>query len=613
MKRRAPIILVAAAAVLAAVVLLLMAFPVGMLKGTAERRLSERFGRPVTIAAIEREGGLSLSPVIRVTGVRVPQAAWAGPGDLAYLRLLRIRVRLLPLLVGRFSPQVIAASGVRLDLVRAADGRTNWGKPEPDKQATGGDAPRLDALGIADAAVRYRDAKQRRTFTLNVRVDPQHGLAASGRGDVDGAPVTVAARGGPVRPEGPWPFSVGIDGPLLAMTATGHMAAPLDTDHMTFRMTARADDLKRIDRVIEAGLFGTQPVRLSAEVQHRDKSWQVERLTGTIGRSRLTGRIGVDKVDGRTRLDGEVHASALDLADLSSDEGLARAAALERAEGQRVVPNTRVNLAKIDRTDGRIAFRADRLLSRRSSTLTSMAGVLTLDRQRLVVEPLRIGLTRGAISGRAVVDQRGGAREPLVTLALDLTGSTLGTIAGDVGEVDARVDGRVRLTGRGSTIRAAVGRSNGTVGLVARDGSLPAKMAAMLGFDVGRSLLTGGSARATLRCAVVRLPVRDGRGTFAPLVVDTSLSQTRGTGTLTFPAERIAATLTGEPKGGSVLRLPGAIQAGGTIKAPEVVVPRETKSAGNIFKAIGRAITGRQGPTASDADCGALSRQAIGR
>ena len=43
------------------------------------------------------------------------------------------------------------------------------------------------------------------------------------------------------------------------------MDAPLDTDHMTLAMTARAGDLKLIDAVIEAGLFGTQAVRMSAD------------------------------------------------------------------------------------------------------------------------------------------------------------------------------------------------------------------------------------------------------------------------------------------------------------------------------------------------------------
>jgi hypothetical protein len=102
-------------------------------------------------------------------------------------------------------------------------------------------------------------------------------------------------------------------------------------------------------------------------------------------------------------------------------------------------------------------------------------------------------------------------------------------------------------------------------------------------------------------------------GTIAPLIVDTSKSQTTGRGTVRFPDEALAINLSGAPKGGSVLRVPGSITAAGSIRDPRVMIPREVKSIGNVLKGIGRAITGKNGPNATDADCGALSRRAIGR
>src|SRR3546814_5336542 len=63
-----------------------------------------------------------------------------------------------------------------------------------------------------------------------------------------------------------------FDGTALAMTAKGTMARALDTGQMAFTMTARADDLKLVDAVIEAGLFGTQPVNLAAHVERDRKS-----------------------------------------------------------------------------------------------------------------------------------------------------------------------------------------------------------------------------------------------------------------------------------------------------------------------------------------------------
>ena len=75
--------------------------------------------------------------------------------------------------------------------------------------------------------------------------------------------------------------------------------------------------------------------------------------------------------------------------------------------------------------------------------------------------------------------------------------------------------------------------------------------------------------------------------------------------------ESLAIRLTGAPKRGSRLRLPGSATLSGTIEDPEVVVPPKVKSVGNVLRAIGRAITGSQGPTAVDADCAARAARAL--
>ena len=72
-----------------------------------------------------------------------------------------------------------------------------------------------------------------------------------------------------------------------------------------------------------------------------------------------------------------------------------------------------------------------------------------------------------------------------------------------------------------------------------------------------------------------------------------------------------AIRLTGAPKRDAILRLPGSATMTGTLSRPDIVVPPEVKSVGNVFKALGRAITGRQGPVAQDADCEELSARVL--
>ncbi|WP_395397461.1 AsmA family protein [Novosphingobium sp. BL-8A] len=531
---------------------------------------------------------------------------------MATIGLLRLKLHPASLLTGRIDADILSARGVRLNLIRNADGRKNWERPGSGRE-TGNDAG-MAIASIDDAQISYRDALQKRSFSISVRVTPETGLTAKGTGQVDGAPVQVAVQGGVMATAQPWPFDARIEGPSLAIHASGRMAGPLRFDDMEFRMAARADDLKRIDRIIEAGLFGTQPVDLTAQVTHKDAAWSVRSLQGTIGKSALAGSVTARKQGDRTKLDGQVRFARLDFDDLASDAGHARALQLEQAQGLRLVPNTRINIRKIDRTDGRIAVNIDHVVGgRRPSSITDLSAVLTLENRLLTVEPLRIGLKAGAITGKAIVDQRDGQPAPRVTLALDMKHSDIPALAGGGNaEVTGRIDGRVRLKGIGSTIREVVGNADGSIGLVAQSGSLPTKIAALIGFDIGKGMLAGDAGRSSLRCGILKLDMHGGRGTADPLLIDTSVSQSRGTGTVTFPEERLALTLNGMPKTDAALRLPGPVSVSGSIRDPAIVVPRQSKSVGAIVKMIGRAISGKSGPIAPDADCAGLIRATLG-
>jgi hypothetical protein len=598
--------------VMAALLITLAAFPWAVLRGTAARRASEQIGRPVTIGRIERLDSFSFTPTVAIHDVSVPQAAWAGKGELARIATARVRFSAWALLIGRFAPQAVEIDGLRLSLARDAQKRVNWRKPG----AGGGDsdAPlRLDHLVLRDARVTYRDAFRQRSFDLTLSSDSA-GFRVGGAGTVRGAPVSITAHGPAIAATGKaWPFAATIDGPALTLKANGTMDAPLYTHHMTVDVSARASDLRLVDAVIEAGLIATQPVDLTVHARRDGRDWNVSSVAGRIGQSEFAGHVTVRKVDGRNKLDGAIDAERLRFDDFRSDEGAARAQALVQAEGPKLVPNLRVNIRKIDHTDGTIAFTVRHLVDNGGAgAFTAISGRVTLDHQLLTVDPLSFTMKKGVMSGTLRVDQRGGRDVPLVTIDVAIRDSSLGTIAGTAGgDVDGRFDARARLSGAGSTIREAVGNSDGTLGVIARDGRLPAKIASMIGFDAGRSLFTGGDEEAGLRCVALRLDVRHGVGRADPFVIDTTRSQSHGTGTISFPSEAIAFDMEGHPKDRIVLRLPGSLHIDGTIKQPDVSIPHEVKSIGNIFKAIGRAIRGDQGPLATDADCAGLARRAL--
>jgi len=586
----------------------LAVFPWGVLKTRIAERLTRQIGASVTIADIERLDRVSLHPVVRLSGVDIAQPAWAGPGKLATIGDARVRFSVSALITGRPAIEALDLSDARIALIRRKDGLENWTdrKGESGKSGT----PTIERLTVRNTIVRYEDAKQSRGFSAVLTVDPEQGLSLAGRGHIRGNPVSIGARGAPIvagAGSRSWPFAAVVRGDAVGLRVVGTMDRPLDVGHLTARISAHGDDLVLVDAVIEAGLPATQPVKLLASVRRDGRDWTIRSLTGSIGRSDIAGQAVVRKRDGRTRIEGALRARRFDFDDLASDEGR-RIAATKRARfGDRLIPDTAIDLATVDKTDGRLDIRVRTLLWPGSSPFKALHGTIVLERSRMEIAPLSLELDRGRIDGRVMVDQRGG--HPELALALDLHQARMLDFFPNAA-IDGGLTGRVRLTGQGRTIRAAVGRSTGTIALFARDGVIPARAASLLGQDIARGLTTDKEEQAMLRCMIARFDVSNGRAQTAPVIIDTSRALTRATGTIDLANERLALMLSGAPKRNSLLRLPGSIPIAGTIKAPDIHVPKRAKSLGGVLGMIGRAVTGRQGDMAEDADCGALQRQA---
>ncbi|AHE52763.1 AsmA family protein [Sphingomonas sanxanigenens] len=590
--------------------LALAMFPWGLLKGVAERRLSDRIGKPVTIGALSREGFFSFHPTLRLGDIRVPQPARvpraAGLGDLARIGAVRMRVSIPALIMGGSAVETLELSGARIDLYRAADGWSNW-SGAPDRRDGSASRSALRTLIVRDSRLRYHDDKQNRRFDAAVAVDGR-GLRMSGTGAVHGHAVTVAARGAPIldHPDGKaWPFSAAIEGKAVGATLKGTMPAPLDVAHLRGHATGHAIDLEVLDAIIEAGLPATQPVTISADVVRDGRDWTITTLDGRIGRSDIAGHATVLKRNGRTRIDGVVRARRFDFDDLSSDEGRRAAAAKRRRFGERLIPDTAIDLARLARTDGKLSLHADRLLWPGSSPFRSLDLELMLDRSRLTLDPVRMGLDHGTLSGRLVVDQRQGG--PVLAVDVRLADARLIDFVPDTG-ADGHLIGRIRLAGPGVTVRQAIGRSRGSVALVATDGTLPARTASLLGQDIVKGVTVDEGKQAVLRCLIIRLNVAGGVARPDPLLIDTSRALTRAGGSINLADERLMLELRGLPKARAFLRLQGAVPIRGTIKAPDVQIPAEAKSARGILKMIGRAIGGKDRELAQDADCAALTR-----
>lgn len=586
-----------AVAILVALILLIGALPIGLAKSWIEQRASNRFGAPATIGSIERTPFFSFSPTVTLHDVRIAQPKWAGSGHWLKAGELRAQIPVWRGVIGGgFAPGSIEARRLDLALVRQADGRSNWEPDEDKPRSGGGSRGGLTSLIISDGRVALRDEKRHLTVSGTLRADAKGGLLIEAAGKFHDAPATLWVQGAPIvslGSESPYPFSLALKSPLLDLTANGSMEGALNIARMSLIMRARAPSLSYLDDVIEAGLFGTQPIDLTGEVRHRGRDWFIDRLSGRIGRSLLSGKATLLKRDERTKIDGDVRFSQFDFDDLADNAGRAKGQAVEAQIGPRVLPDTRINLAKVGPTDGQIRFRADKLLFDTESAFQTLQGTVMLDHKLLTLDKVRAGLRQGEMTGRVTVDHRSG--RPKLHVDLTFSKGSLGTLLNATDMIDAPFRARIDLRGQGDTIREALGKSDGRAGLVAENGTISKLVASVLGQDLGKTIgaAIGSEKTVSLRCAAIGFDARGGLLTASPFFIDTEISVARGYGTIDLGEERIALLISGDTRKSSGLPIVDPINLDGTLSHPAVRVSDLTDSqrgVGSMFKAIGKSI-----------------------
>jgi len=618
--RRTHLALAGIAVVLVLGILFLGAVPASILRGVIVEKLQGASERDVAIGSVTRDSFFSYSPVITVHDLRVAQPRWAGDGDFIRLKSVSARLSVLDVLTGEVQPDRVRIDGLELALIRDENGRSNWDEDETDDRDEDGNGPALTDLDVRQSRFSFTDHKRGLDLAGPITVDSEKGLRAEGKGTFLQTKASLSFTGGAITgidPDADYPFEMALDSPALNLTAKGKMQGVLNTGLFTASLSAQAPTLKNLDRVIEAGLFGTQPIDLRATVRHEDKDWFVTKLDGSIGRSRLSGNADILKRDGRTKIDATIHATTLDFDDLADDAGLARAAALTRRIGPRVIPNTRINLSKMGPTDGQLDFTIDRLLSRRDTVFRSLKGTLSLDHKLIQISDLVIRLKSGRMTGGVQVDHRSGA--PKFSTDLTLRGASISDLIGNGDIVTATMRGRIKLSGSGDTVREALEKADGKAAMVASGGSVRATAAHVLGQNLSGAvgkIIDDPKARVPLRCLVASFDAKNGVLTPAPLAVDTEISIGRGEGRIALDGETISLILRGGAKGKSALRIVDPIKISGTLTAPNVSVAglgkaedAEKPSLGDVLKVATKSIGSALGIGSSDKQAEAFQRR----
>jgi hypothetical protein len=245
-----------------------------------------------------------------------------------------------------------------------------------------------------------------------------------------------------------------------------------------------------------------------------------------------------------------------------------------------------------------------------------------LDHGLLTLDPLTMTLTQGALAGSVRLDARGATPVTSINLALHnaLVQELLPAGKG-APPMQGALEARARLTGAGSSVRAAAGAANGVVAVAIPQGQMRKLLAELMGVDVTRSLflyLSKDQKPTPVRCAVAEFKAHDGVLTAQRLLIDTGDVLAQGGGTVNLRDETLNLRLNGNPKHFRLIRLAAPITLTGRLDAPKFGIDL-SKAAPQAAAAVALGVFASPIAailpfislgTAKDANCGALLAEA---
>ena len=593
--------------------------------------------------AIDRiEGEWAWRPRFRIDGVRLGNVDRSTDREMFVAERVEFVVDLPALLRGRLELPEIKLVRPKLSLERLADGRSNWTFAAgaaaeavlPDDRR---EMPLIGQVAIEGGELKYRD------LAAGIDISGMLGTASGtggigagnvefqGRGTLQGEPFSLRLVGGSLRGlrdgNAPYPVAVDIVAGGTRARVAGTLADPIRFEGLALEVRLRGPNLAMLTKLTGIPLPHTPPYDLTALLDRQAAVWTFEKLAGRMGHSDLAGRVRIDAGRPRVFVEADLNSKVLDYRDVGALIGIPQAgeiadrATVEDGSGRpaaasRVLPDAPLMVEQIRRVDARVKFRGARVQAP-NTPLEAVDLLLHLQDGVLTMAPLALGIAGGRALATIEIDAR--QAEVRTDFDVKLGGFRLERFLAAIGLPDSgqgRIDGQIRVVGKGDSVRKALASANGNVRLAMNGGSMSNLALELVGLDVAQSLglIATGDRNTPIRCMVGDIVVANGVMSPRLFLLDTEDTAVTVDGETNLARESLQLRLLAHPKDSSLLSARSPIRIGGYFSAPTVGVelgPLGARVAGAVL--LGVLLT----PLASilafidpsltvDSDCGRL-------
>ena len=503
---------------------------------------------------VEIEGDLRVDLGRRTTveahRVAFGNAEWGRAPRLATAE--RVAFRLRPFAFLRREPMLerLETEGARLALERQPDGVGNWVLRSRGRSTT----PDLPAeIALRDLVVTLSDPRRPAGFRLELEelASSVQGEVrqVSGRGLYQGEDLafTATLHGLPGRGQGRTPLVVRASSGATRIAAEGWIGDPAERERFSVNLRATGASLGDVWRLVGFPLPPSPPYELEGRFSWAGDEVRFDRFSGRLGSSDVAGDLGVVVRRGqRLQIDADLSSREIDLDDFEGfwgrrpKEERADAPAAPPGAPDSLFPDLRFDFAKLRVADAGIRFAAGKI--RGKTVLDDVRLTARLERGRLELRPLALGMSAGDLTAHAVVDARGPRAE--VDAELELRGVDLGELVERMGrqeDAGGELAGRMEVRSRGASLRELARAADGELGVVLQNGWISDPFLELL------ALHLGGFIRAKLdrhdpspiHCLVGVFDAQDGVLDARTLLLDTEHVRIEGDGEIDLARERI--------------------------------------------------------------------------
>jgi len=571
--------------------------------------------------AIDRiEGEWAWRPRFRIDGVRLGNIDRSTDREMFVAERVEFVVDLPALLRGRLELPELKLVRPRISLERSADGRSNWSFGAsmaaeavlPDDRR---EMPLIGQVAIEGGELKYRDRAA--GIDLQGKIGTASGTGGAGnanvefegRGTLQGEPFSLRLVGGSLRSlragDAPYPLAVDIVAGATRARVAGTLEDPIRFEGLALEVRLRGPNLGMLTKLTGLPMPHTPPYDLTALLDRQEAVWTFEKLAGRMGHSDLAGRIRIDVGRPRVFVEADLNSKILDYRDVGALIGIPQAgevpdgATVEGGQRRptgpavalRVLPDAPLMVEQIRRVDARVKFRGAKVQAP-NTPLEAVELLLHLQDGVLTMAPLALGIAGGRALATIEIDAR--QAEVRTDFDVKLSGFRLERFLAAIGFPNAgqgRIDGQIRIVGKGDSVRKALATANGNVRLTMNGGSMSNLALELVGLDVAQSLglIAGGDRNTAIRCLIGDIVVANGVMSPRLFLLDTEDTAVTVEGESNLARESLELRLLAHPKDTSLLSARSPIRIGGHFSAPTVGVeigPLGARVAGAVLLGV---------------------------